>query len=429
MDHYFLDSIGTMAVTRVSTCRVCASTHLVPILDLGEVAPSDFVPAGTHTVQKHPLSLVLCDPRHGCGLLQLEHVGCTPDDLYRQYWYKSGVNETMKRALNDIALDCQRRISLQPGDVIVDIGANDGTLLSFFPQFLTRVGVEPALNIQSDLSRHSTVNVPEYFTKKAYTKYVGKQQAQLITSLAMFYDLDNPISFTRDLKECLAPDGIWVNQMTYLSSMLSKNDYPNICHEHVTYYSLRTFLEVLKRSEMKLLDVELNDVNGGSLRTIVTHANATIQPSEAASARISALLDEERYLGLTTIARYREFAQTVRASKRELQSLIQKLLKEDKTIAVYGASTKGNTLLQYCRLAYPQISVAYDRNPDKASLFTVATHIPIVGDDQILDHPPDVLLILPWHFRDEFIKREAKFLGAGGTMIFPLPELDVVSSK
>lgn len=415
-----------MSSAPIHHCRVCHSSTLLSILDLGELAVSDFVKE-TGTVARYPLKLVLCDPRNGCGLLQLGNLSVDEDLLYRQYWYRSGINQSMKRALKDVALDCQRKIALKAGDVIVDIGANDGTLLSFFPQSLTRVGVEPALNIQADLQAYTTINVPEYFTKKAYSKYVGKQLARLITSLAMFYDLDDPLGFCADLKSCLAPDGIWVNQMTYLGTMLEKNDYPNICHEHVTYYSLTTFLELLKRSGLQLLDVTQNEVNGGSIRTTVTHVESPLQPSAAANARICALLEKEAQSQLGKITPYRQFAARVRRSRREIRALIAKYQRSGKTVAVYGASTKGNTLLQYCGLTASQILAAYDRNPEKEGLKTVASAIPILLDIHMRKDKPDILLVLPWHFREEFLKRERAFLQSGGVMVFPLPTLEIFS--
>lgn len=415
-----------MSSAPIHHCRVCHSSTLLSILDLGELAVSDFVKE-TGTVARYPLKLVLCDPRKGCGLLQLGNLSVDEDLLYRQYWYRSGINQSMKRALKDVALDCQRKIALKAGDVIVDIGANDGTLLSFFPQSLTRVGVEPALNIQADLQAYTSVNVPEYFTKKAYSKYVGKQLARLITSLAMFYDLDDPLGFCSDLKSCLAPDGIWVNQMTYLGTMLEKNDYPNICHEHVTYYSLTTFLEVLKRSGFKLLDVTQNEVNGGSIRTTVTHVESPLHSSAAANARICALLEREAQSQLGKITPYRQFAARVRRSRRDIRALIAKYQRSGKTVAVYGASTKGNTLLQYCGLTASQILAAYDRNPEKEGLKTVASAIPILLDVHMRKDKPDILLVLPWHFREEFLKRERAFLQSGGVMVFPLPTLEIFS--
>ncbi len=416
-----------MSSRSLHSCRVCGSPHLNSILDLGDLAVSDF-PITNTLADTYPLHLVLCDPRHGCGLLQLSTMGVDQDILYRQYWYKSGVNASMKRALKEVAVDCQRRMTLKAGDVIVDIGANDGTLLSFFPQFLTRVGFEPALNIQKDLSLYTSVNVPEYFTKKAYTKYVGQPPATLITSLAMFYDLDDPVTFVSDVVDCLAQDGMWVNQMTYLGSMLEKNDYPNICHEHVTYYSLATFMEVLKRGGMRLIDVDQNDVNGGSIRTIAVKNDSILQPSEAASAKIRAVLESERLLGLSKLGTYKAFASKVRRMRRELRTLIDAYATAGKKIGVYGASTKGNTMLQYCGLSFPVIAAAYDRNPEKVGRVTVASHIPIVSDRDLRLNKPDVLLVLPWHFREEFLHRERKFLQSGGVMIFPLPTLEVVSA-
>lgn len=416
---------------RIKKCRVCGSTKLIDILSLGSHAVSDFVKSSSTQI-KAPLSLVLCDPTDGgCSLLQLKHEAVDPSLMYRNYWYKSGMNSTMTHALADITNSVEEIISFKKGDMVLDIGANDGTLLRQYKnKKIKLVGFEPARNLQSDAKKGTDLIINDFFNYKSFLKkFDSKTKAKVVTSIAMFYDLEDPNTFVHDLTEVLDKDGIWIIQMAYLPLMLEKNNFDNICHEHVEYYSLTSLEKLLQRHNLEIFDVELNDVNGGSFRIYIKKNTGKVVPINGAAKRVKNLFDYEKKLGLHKITIYKQFARRVEKIKKELVSFIKKVKKQGKKVHVYGASTKGNTLLQYFSLDASLIEAAAERNKDKWGLKTVATDIPIISEEESRKTNPDYYLVLPWHFREEFLEREKEYMGKGGKMIFPLPIFEIITIK
>jgi len=413
-----------------TTCRVCGSEALTDIVSLGNQALSNFLGEETASPTA-PLELVLCDAgQGGCGLLQLRH---TADQglLYRNYWYRSGVNSTMRAALADVATSAERVAGLKPGDVVIDTGSNDNTLLkSYTVSGLNKVGFEPATNLLPYAQDDDISVINDFFAADLFFKRHPGQLARVITSIAMFYDLEDPNAFVADAARCLDPEGVWVIQMMYLPIMLAHNVFDNICHEHLEYYSLQSLEYLLRRHGLKVVDGETNDVNGGSFRAYVTHAkNAAVRHQPGAKARLNALREEEAKLDLHTLKPYQQFAQRVRLIKEQVGDFIRAEAASGKRVYVYGASTKGNTLLQYFDLDHSVIAAAAERNPDKWGKKTVATFIPIISEEQARREKPDYFLVLPWHFLPEFIQREAEYLRSGGKFIVPLPQFRVVGAE
>lgn len=410
------------------TCRSCGSSALTPVISLGEQYVSDFVDEPSTDVLKSPLDLVLCDVASGgCGLLQLRHT-VPADFMFRRYWYLSGVNATMTAALQDVVNAAERLISLSKGDMVVDIGCNDGTLLrSYRTKGLTLVGFEPATNLIPFAKVGTTDIINDYFTLKKYREQFPKSRAKIVTSIAMFYDLEDPNRFVEDVSGCLDDDGVWIIQMSYLLSMLNQNAFDNICHEHLEYYSMTSLTNLLGRHSFEVFDVELNDVNGGSFRAYVKHKGChSLGYREDERERLSRIRKLEENMRLTEKQTYLEFASRVKLLRERLYGFVKNEHEKGKSIYVYGASTKGNTLLQFCNLDHRLISAAADRNPDKWGKKTVGTLIPIISEDQARADRPDYFLILPWHFLDEFMKREKAYLDGGGRFIVPLPEFRLI---
>lgn len=420
-----------MVKTR-QTCRVCGSTALTPVISLGEQClasnfslSADFPPVE----RKIPLELVRCDPgrdESGCGLVQLRHT--VPSDLmYSSYGYRSGVNQTMTRHLQGIARGLEERVGLQPKDLVVDIGANDGTLLlSYQTKGARYVGFEPSDILPLEPTPHLDY-VKDYFSAAALRRHVGDQRAKLVTSIAMFYDLEAPNAFVADVAEVLADDGLWMLELSYLPSMLEQGSFDTICHEHLEYYSLSTLETLLARHGLKVADAELNDSNGGSMRVTVCHRGSRRgEHSNAVRARIYGLKKREFEMRLDTDAPYRAFTTTVERIRSELVPLVERLRASGKSIYGYGASTKGNVILQYCALGPAHLTAIADRNPAKWAGTTVGTNIPIVSEDDMRRARPDFLLVLPWHFLREFRAREEVFLGRGGRFIVPVPQVEIV---
>jgi hypothetical protein len=386
-------------------CRICGD-GLEEVLDLGELYPSAFV--DEQVGEKAPLVLVECQR---CGLIQLKHT-VDLDSMYRQYWYKSGLNNSMVEALQDIVEEVQKRIRLEPGDVVIDIGANDGTMLSMYPDYVTKVGVDPALNLAEEAEKHCDYFVNDYFSAEAIPRSISK--AKIITSIAMFYDLPKPVAFVNDITQLLAPGGIWVIQLTDLRGMLEKNAFDNICAEHLEYYSLDVITDLLYKQGLEIFDTDLNRVNGQSVRLYVSWIG-----SHKVRPRVKGLLKEEKeYLGDNALTK---FANRV----EEIRNITCKFLEDhaEDTIFAMGASTKGNTLLQYFGITNEQVAFAVEINPAKYGKYTVGTNIPIIPQSNVpsLLKYPDYYFILPWSFADNFVCKNQDFLEQGGRFFIPLP--------
>lgn len=420
---------STLPVITRTSCRVCGSEALTEVLSLGNQSISNFI---DHEIESPaaPLELVLCDvAQGGCGLLQLRH---TADQgfLYRNYWYRSGVNSTMRQALADVTNKAEKIVNLQTGDTVIDIGSNDNTLLhSYRHPGLTKIGFEPATNLMPYAKDPNITVFNDFFAASHFQKQYPNQTAKIITSIAMFYDLEDPNTFVADVANCLSQDGVWIIQMMYLPMMLADNIFDNICHEHLEYYSLQSLEYLLQQKGLKVIDAELNDVNGGSIRTYITHQdNTSLKPLPGATKRLEALRQQETALRLDTLNPYQQFAQRVELVKQQVTEFIRHEVAHGKHVYVYGASTKGNTLLQYFGLDRTVIQAAAERNPDKWGKKTVATFIPIISEEQARAAKPDYFLVLPWHFLNEFIQREQEWLKAGGKFIVPLPQFRVIGS-
>lgn len=414
-------------VKRIKACRSCGHKELLPILSLGEQYVSDFVTSTEKNGVLAPLDLVLCDPKHGCGLLQLAHT-TDANIMYRQYWYQSGINRSMRDALADITKKAEVFVELKNNDIVLDIGCNDGTLLrSYRKNGLRLVGFEPASNLIPLAGKGTTKIINDFFNASAFEKEFGKKKAKIITSIAMFYDLDDPNTFVRDIAQILDENGVWVIQMSYLPSMLNQNAFDNICHEHLEFYSLSSLENLLHRHGMKVIDVEINDVNGGSFRTYIAHEQAATELARENSGKnVFDMREYEKKIGLDRMEVYDSFASRIQKFREKTVAFIKKEVASKKKVFVYGASTKGNVLLQYYGLDNTIIGAAAERNPDKYGKLTVGSLIPIVSEEDARRQKPDYFLLLPWHFLTEFLEREKEFLKGGGKFIVPLPVPKVV---
>jgi hypothetical protein len=427
-----MSSAPTSLRTR-TTCRVCGSSALAPIIDLGEhcIAGAFPEPGGRLPVQRAiPLELVRCDmtrDQDACGLVQLRHTVPGPI-LYQSYWYRSGVNQTMTRNLHGIARVIEELTGLGPGDLVVDIGCNDGTLFDgYSSRDLRFLGFDP-----SNITRYAIAKgyevVRDFFTAHLLRQRYPDQRAKAITSIAMFYDLEDPAAFVRDVADCLAEDGVWVMELHYLPTMLELSAFDVIVHEHLEYYSLAVLERLLADAGLTVAAAELNEVNGGSIRLFIAHAGRR-EPTPEAAERLQNLRVREFEMALDSPAPYERFARNVERARGELSELCESIVGEGKSIHIYGASTKGNTILQYVGLDRRVIPYAADRNPDKWGSETIRTGIPIISEEDSREMNPDYYLVLPWHFLDEFLNREREYLASGGKFIVPLPRVRVIGAE
>ena len=402
----------------ITCCRICQNTNLLTIFDLGSQAlGSRFPKIDEPTPIEAPLVLIKCP---GCGLIQLRDTVSSEELYLHSYGYRSGLNNTMINHLTALVREIETRIVLSETDLVLDIGSNDATLLKSYQSKVAKVGIDPTGVQFKQYYTDDITLLPDFFTK---TIYHGMQKAKVITTISMFYDLPDPLQFVKDIKDILADDGIWVSEQSYCLTMIEKNSFDTICHEHLEYYTLKQFDYLASIVGLKLLDVSLNDCNGGSFRVTLTHAeNSMVPNTEALEAlRVREQVMDDQY--------FDQFIERVRTLKEDLGSFIREQKGFGKTICLYGASTKGNTLLQYFGLDHTLITAVAERNPEKYGARTPKTNIPIVSEVEIRDLNPDFLLVLPWHFKTEFIEREQDYLRGGGTLIFPLPTLEFITLK
>jgi SAM-dependent methyltransferase len=419
-----------MHLTYRKSCRVCGSHALTPVINLGDqYLQGSFLKPGKEIppLRKIPLSLVRCDPtkdEKACGLLQMEHT-VPPEVLYSAYWYRSGTNKTMKDHLGGIVEEAVTILDKSSGSVL-DIGCNDGTLLGYYPKKFNKYGVDPS-DVAQEIDKKLATVIQDIFPSNELLNCVQETKMDIITSIAMFYDLEDPVAFARGIKTILAPEGIWIFEMSYMPIMLKMTSYDTICHEHLEFYSLAVIENIVKQSDMEIFNVTLNDINGGSLRCYATHATNFRYKNEKYIQNIRAMHQAEFDLELDTDKPYKNFQDRINVHREELITLLRKLKMEGKKIHIYGASTKGNTILQWCGIDNRIIDCAAERNPDKYGASTLGTNIPIISEAESRALKPDYYLVLPWHFKDEFIEREREILERGTRLIFPLPKIEIVS--
>lgn len=413
-----------------TSCRVCGGS-LNPILSLGDQYVSTFLPPDQPDGPKAPLELVLCQK---CRLLQLRHT--VPGEMmYQNYWYRSGTNQTMRDALADIAGLAAKLARLKAAGSVLDIGCNDGTLLSSYSvPGLYKIGFDPAQNLAVFSRNVADKIVVGFFDGDCFLADpdLRERRPKVVTSIAMFYDLEDPNRFVADIQRIMHPEGVWIVQMSYLPLMLKQNDFGNICHEHLEYYSLQSLEYLLDLHGFSVVDAQLNDVNGGSIRAFIRNRAADQSAfgdqayRKQAADRVSRLRESEAELGLDRITPYRQFAERVQGIKRQVCDFIKAQVAQKKKVFVYGASTKGNTMLQYFGLDNSVIGAAAERNPDKWGLVTVGTRLPIISEAEARAAKPDYFLVLPWHFIEEFKAREHDYLSSTGKFIVPLPQFALI---
>jgi hypothetical protein len=395
--------------------------HLVTVLDLGfQELTGVFPKKADQPVPSGPIELVWA-PKS--GLVQLAH-SFAPTEMYGDnYGYRSGLNQSMVRHLTHKIQYLEKKYNVQPGDSILDIGSNDATSLKAYTTLgLKRVGIDPTGNKFRQYYPDDIKLVPDFFTAKNYNSAM-RDPAKIVTSIAMFYDLEDPISFARDIASVLSRDGVWHFEQSYLPAMLRTNSYDTMCHEHLEYYSLGVVNYILAAADLKLVDVQMNGVNGGSFAVTAAHKNSSVKFNAPV---INWLLEQEDRMGLNTARPYREFEDRVFRHRADLKRLIDSLNADGKKVFGIGASTKGNVTLQFCGFTARDIGCIAEVNEDKFGTFTPGSRIPIVSEAEARAQQPDYFLVLPWHFKEGIIAREQEFLARGGKLIFPFPEIEIV---
>jgi hypothetical protein len=405
----------------IKKCRISDSMNLIPVLSLGEQYLTGVFPKSVdEDVSKGPLDLVWCPDS---GLLQLKQ-SYDSDEMYGEnYGYRSGLNASMVSHLNNKVKTLERLVKLNDTDLVIDIGSNDATSLKAYSGKHQKVGIDPTGLKFASYYTDRTELIPDFFSAEKFKSIYPDKKAKIITSIAMFYDLEQPVEFVKDIAAVLDDEGIWHFEQSYMPSMLRTNSYDTICHEHLEFYSFRVVKNLLEQCGMAVIDVQMNAINGGSFAVTACKKNASYKKNNAV---IDWMLQQEDDMGLDTPKPYRDFEARVFKHRKNLLQLIEALIADGKTIIGYGASTKGNVLLQFCHLTATHIPYIAEVNPEKFGSFTPGTHIPIISEQEAHAMKPDYFLVLPWHFKHSILARETDYIENGGKFIFPLPEIEII---
>jgi GDP-mannose 4,6-dehydratase len=412
-------------VLNLTSCRICKSNNLVNIISLGDqYITSRFPLYGDFSTPK--TSIILCRCQE-CGLIQLrETTNC--EELYEyEYGYRSGISNTMRSHLKDYKEEICSVIKLEEGDVVVDIGSNDSTMLQYYGNKYRRIGVDPT-GKQFKQYYGEVELLPTYFTRDNFVNNFGDLKCKIVSSISMFYDLPDPVQFAKDIHSVLDDTGIWTCEQSYILTMLRTNSIDTICHEHLEYYALHQVKDIADRAGFKIIDVKFNDCNGGSFRVYFAKKDSVCYQEN--TELVETILKEEVEYGVMEPSGkvYTDFMKGCDLQVKYLKDFINTVNANGKKVYIYGASTKGNCLLQYANLDESYIKYAVERNPNKFGKMT-CTGIEIISEEMMRNTPPDYLLVLPWHFKNEILEREKPFLDAGGQFIFPFPHFEIVGSK
>ena len=403
----------------ITECRVCKSPVLTTFLDLGDQALTGVFPkTREQVVERGPIRLVKCVGKGCCGLVQMAG-SYDPEAMYGDdYGYRSGLNATMTRHLHAKVQRILEFAPLQKGDLVVDIGSNDGTTLGFYPDSYRLIGVDPTGPKFRQYYPPHVELIAGFFSPETMSKHIGTQRARVVTSFSMFYDLEAPLDFMRDVLGLLEDDGIWVFEQSYLPAMLATNSYDTACHEHLEYYSLSTIKWMADKVGGTIVDVEFNDINGGSFSVTMARAGSPM----AEFPGLAEIIAGEVRDGIDAISTYEAFAGRAARNRDALVEFIDNAKREGKLVCGLGASTKGNVVLQYCGLTEKDIAFIGEVNSDKFGAYTPGTLIPIISEEELIKLNPDYVLVLPWHFRG-FFDSNPKLKDL--TLVYPLPELTI----
>ena len=422
------------SITHLKKCKICGNTNLKKVLQLNEqYISATFVKSNVNnklTKIKTALTLVLCSKdknENNCGLLQLSEI-TEPDLLYREYFYRSAISDTMRNDLKNVVDTVKSIVELEDNDVIIDIGSNDCTLLNFYEKNFNLVGFEPARNIKFIDEGKKIKIFSNYFNSNDYVKNF-KKKAKVITSCAMFYDLSEPNQFVRDIEKILDDNGVWCVQISYLVSMLKYNNFYDICHEHLSYYSIESFEKLIKKNKLKIFYAQTNAVNGGSVRLFVCKSNCNIYDLPKYTSKLKEIKQEEKKHNLNEVKTYTEFQKNITQIKNKTNIFVDKIIKSNQKVLALGASTKGNVLLQHFGLDKNKIPFISEKNPEKVGLKCLGSDIELISEEKARSLNPKAFIVLPWNFKDEIVKRESDYINDGGELMFPMPYPHVVNKK
>ena len=402
---------------KIKNCRSCKSNRLIKVYSLGKQALTGIFPPKKNTkITKGDLSMVLCKK---CKLLQLQHNFDSKEMYGDNYGYMSSLNKSMEFHLRVKAINLIKKYNLKSKNSILDIGSNDGTFLSFFSKNFKLFGCDPTIKKFSKFYRKDINQLPFFFSEEHFKN----QKFNLITSIAMFYDLPDPLKFAKEIHNILDDKGVWHIELSYMPLMIKNTSYDTICHEHLEYYSLFSLKFLLNAANLKIINLSFNQINGGSIVLDISKKKSKYKECKQL---IDWVLEREKLNKYNELEKQKSFFKECQNHKILLKKLLKTLKNQNKKVLGYGASTKGNVLLQYCNIKSDMINNIAEVNKFKFNKYTPGTNIKIISEKEAKLKKPDYFLVLPWHFKDHIIKKEKNFLKNGGKLIFPLPDIEIV---
>ena len=405
---------------KIKQCRSCKSKRLKNAFDIGmQNLTGVFPKSRNEKILKGSLAMVFCQ---NCSLLQLKN-SFDPKKMYgNNYGYMSSLNSSMVDHLKKKSENLKKIVSLNKNDIVCDIGSNDGTFLSFFSNKITLIGIDPTINKLSKYYRKDITKIPDFFSKKLINK-ITQKKIKLVTTISMFYDLENPLDFAKEIYDILDKEGVWHLEQSYMPSMIKNNSYDTICHEHLEYYSLKSIKYIFDKVGFKIIDLDFNDINGGSFSITVSKKKSS---HNEVKRLVNWLLKREKVFKYNNLSTFNTFYKNILMHKKTFYELLLNLKKNKKKVVGYGASTKGNVLLQFCKINSDLLPYICEVNKFKHGRFTPGSKIKIISENQAKKINPDYFLVLPWHFKNFILKKENFFIKKGGKFIFPLPEVEIL---
>lgn len=407
-----------MSVSVIECCRLCKSKDLEPFIDLGEQPYSGIFPDNLNSkVPSGKLKLVRC--KSGCGLIQMAS-NFNLDQMYGDnYGYRSGLNFSMVEHLKASVKNASKFASLQYGDLVLDIGANDGTTLNFFGKDQIRLGFDPSAKKFSKFIPNDVKIIFNFFSEDLFNKYSSNKKAKLVTSFSMFYDLPDPLHFAQAVNNILCDDGIWYTEQSYIVRMVEQNSFDTICHEHLEYYGLKQMSYIADKVGFDIIDVDFNDINGGSFVIVFKKSNLNFKCKKFLD-----LLGVESEKNIQSDFFAKNFSDKVYKVKSDFNKFLKDCTLKGRKVAALGASTKGNVILNFCKIDEKSVQFVGEVNEDKVGKFCPGSRIPIISEQEILSKNFDFYIVLPWHFKESFI---SKSIFKNKTLVFPLPKLTIVN--
>ncbi len=404
---------------RINQCRSCRSKHLITLFSLGNLSFTGKFSRLEKNIKKKPITLIICKK---CELVQLAHNYDLKYLYGPDYGYRTGINKTMIEHVKKITKFLAKKTSLKKGDLVLDIASNDGSLLNFYNKNIVKCGIDPILNKYKKNYKKIKYAIPSFFSLEKIKRKTNKK-FKIITALSVFYDAEDPNKFLKDVRDLLKPNGVFLLEFADLASILKYKMFDTICHEHLEYYSSKVIINLANKNGLKVFDIKENNINGGSKQYYISLKNSNIPLNKKV---LKKTLHQENKLQMSKISTFKNFFKNINQLKKDLNNLITKIKNKKQNIHCYGASTKGNVLLQYFKINHKKIDFVAERNKNKYGLFTPGSKIKIISEKTSRKLKPDYYLVLPWHFKNEILKRENKVIKKGIKFIFPLPKLKII---